>query len=575
MKIGYFLEGEFSRYFQDCAGDRMKLKDGRIATSIPQTIVGAVPYWDWVHKPTTYSLANAFSVVVDGSDLNGATLPPAITPDNHLSMDALQDPSTTIPPGVSAMAYSANCTAILASALGVDSNLSFPWAKLSSMVKADYSNNDGGELGLIAGQFNSPFKTMYSGSVPGDQSNNFAVIAHYLLWDWYQQRYEGKTQIPAEKLAMLSWFKGYALYKVSHATRSLDGSLTVKGDASYLGVASGSGSLDGAYKQYGAASINSYELAILLAKDDSPQSATYKFESIDPPAAVAQWLAASSHATRIPESQQFYLRQGVQISHRQQIIGLTDGLCRSPWQIEPADTTNVGKLQILAKDFHAADSKNLSYCVFTIGFTPDDGLFSGAGAHRVSLEYSLSTTFADQKLSIKADKVGYQTSNLPALASGAAPASFSPNIESNGTLLTWTFDLQVLSDENTAIDYSKKPSSMGDFAFSGCTTLPKSLSPAVTVKGLEDGGVLHLSVSQFVRSKDVGKPDDPDQTSCGITGSLQFTLATGDLVQLELPASASLSYPTPSPAPAPAAPATSVIPGTVAQPGVTQPPAKP
>lgn len=572
-KIGFFLEGEFSKYFKDCAGEQMKLKDGRLATSIPQTIVGAVPYWDWIRNPIQYSIANAFSVVVDGADLNKTVLPPAITPDNHLPMDALQDPSTTVPPGVSAIAYSANCTAILASALSVDANVSFPWWKLSSLVSADYSNNDGGELGLIAGQFNSPFKTLYSGTVPGDQSANLAAMAHYLLWDWYRQRYKGKASIQDEKLAMLSWFKGYALYKVSHSTRSLDKSLTVKGDTSYLGILTGSGSLDGTYNQYGSASINSYEIAILVPKDLTAQSATSKFDLIDSPSTVAQWLAASSHAVRIQDTaQQVSLRQGVQISHREQIIGLTDNLCQTDWQIEPNQIPNIGKLQLLSKDFHAGDAKNLPNCVFTIGFLPDDALFTGAGTHKATLAYSLTTSIADQKLVIKADKVGYQTSNLPAITSGAAPAAFSSSIQANGTLLTWNFDLQVLSDSNSAIDFSKKPTPMNDFALNSCASLPKALPAVITVKGLEDGGVLHLSVTQFVRSKDVGKPDDPDQATCGISGSLQFVLTTGDLVQLELPTSAALSYPNPPSPPPPAVPVNPIIPGTVAHPGVTQPP---
>src|SRR5258708_17673531 len=113
-KAGYFLEQEFSDYFKKCASKPMTTKDGVVLTSIPYPLVGSFDPWVWVSKPSGYSVANGFSIVVDGTDLAKAALPSYLPPSGRLPFDGLQDPSTMVPAGVSGFAYSANCSAIFA-----------------------------------------------------------------------------------------------------------------------------------------------------------------------------------------------------------------------------------------------------------------------------------------------------------------------------------------------------------------------------------------------------------------------------------------------------------------------------
>jgi hypothetical protein len=546
-KIGYFLETQFKPYFTKCAGQQMKNKDGNPLTSIPASIIQAgIPVWDWVMPPTDYSTANGFSAVVNTDTLAKASLPSAVTLTNRLPFDALQDPSTMVPIGITGVAYSANCTAILAAALSVDSNISFAFAKLSSMVNADYSSTDSGELGMLMGQFDSPFRAIYSGAVGGDDGS---VFGHFLLWDWYRNRYFGSAAMTNEKLATLSWYKGISMYRVSKLSRSTDGKIDVKGSASYLGFVNGSGSLDAQYKSFGLLNVNSYSMAVLVPKDAAHP--TYEFNWLDTPGTVAGWLNKKAIAKYVSQGVKPTLHKGTEIHQLQQVLGIPAGLCSTGlWSPNPQTVAGVGAVRVYNKDYKDGTSDGtLPSCTFDIAYTPDDQLFSGTDLKSVSLPFTLKTAIVGVTVEVPAQTISFQTSNLPALGGiTAAPYAFDPpKHQAGGSLLTWKVVLNVEQDQAGAaqIDLSKNPSLMHNFTITGCRSVPGARNPVISQPSFNGNKELEVTINEFIQSAASFAPDAQDNVTCGISGTLQFQFAGGDFVVLSLPDSVSLVYPNP------------------------------
>lgn len=552
-KIGYFLETQFSDYFKKCAGQPMTTKDGVVLTSIPLPLIGSFePYaWIWIQKDPGYSVGNGFSIVVDGADLSKATLPPFL-PNDRLPFDGLQDPSTMVPVGVSDIAYSANCSAILAAAGSVETKINFSVAQMSAMIKADYNNDVNAELGLVAGQFNSPFWTLYSGSdIPSDAH----VFAHFILWSWYRNHYSSITVLPDEQFGTLEWFKGYAMYHVSKATRQISDKITVNGSGSYsyFGLASvnASGQLDQAYKKYGFADVKGYTFAISIPKDSQDSSATFKFKRLEQPGVVASWLGANAVASLYSDpgvqSVTPSLQKGKSISHKQQIVGMPEALCVAKlWAPVPSQaTSSLGTLTVINKDVKPASDVKLPICVLEVQFTPNDTLFSGSSIKIALLDYTLENVLANQKVDITAQKVTYQTSDLPKLSSlDSSPYPFSIEPRSNGTVLKWKVGVQAFPAPDVLVDFSKKARSLGDISITGCKTITNAKEPIVIgVVPTDDQS--QVTISQFIPGPGSYKVDAPDNVNCGLSGTLQYTSQSGAPVPLSLPKNLVISYPNP------------------------------
>jgi len=507
----------------------MKKKNVTVS-SVPVPVLNTLGQvvWDWVAKPKDYTVANAFAVVSSTE-----TLPDIVDPKSKLAMDVLQDPITMLPTGVSRVVYSSNCTAILGAALGADANVSFPIAKLSATVKADYQSSDTGELGMIVGVFNSPFLQLYNGLLSRDS----AVFAHLALWDWYRNKYSTATSIAPDKYYVLSWFNGVSLYKVNKESRQTDGSVNMSASASYLSLASVTSSLTAQYKNYGAINVNNYKFAAFAFKD-SPRS---KFEQLDAPDQIISW--AKQNAFAVLDSKSFgsnnILRQGYPEVHSQVINGVPEELCNHNfWTPNPSAFAKVGTLSVTGETFVAISAAQaVPGCSLTLTFKPDDALFTGASTGNIDLVYSLDSKVADKTLEITAARVPLQTSSLPLLTpSSVGPVNFgSPTSSGSGYVLEWNLKASVQDDPANAIDTSAPITIVSGPSFDGCHASAQNILIPSDGIVLDTKHHLSIKVQQYISINTKPDPTAKDNVSCTVNLTLQFKTQGGHFVNRALP----------------------------------------
>jgi len=540
LKIGYFLEQEFKQYFLGCSQNTPMKKDGETVSSIPVSILNAIgeeQVWQWVMKPNEYSVGNAFSILTKDQ-----TLPGTFVPTVNLPMDPLQNPAEMLPSGTSKIIYSSNCTGILAAAVGVDSHISFPLGKLSSVVQADYQNSYNGELGVIKGVFNSPFFQLY-----GEQSDKVhAAFAHFVLWDWYRKRFSGQPSVPADKYYGLLWFNGFSLYRVNKQARRVDGSVDLSGNVNYLGLVDVNGSLKGNYQSFGATEVDNYKFATLSGTADSP---SYQYQQMESPDLVAAWVKQNIFASLDTSNFSNVIHKGTPEIHKQVIQGLPSGLCaHTLWTANPSSFLNTGTVGITGETvLPVSTTQTLPGCELSITFTPADQVFTSSTP--VSLQYALDTTVADKTLEISAGAVSFQTNLLPALMlASAAPADFQVTAQAPGYLLQW--DLKAVLQDDTSDPINPAPGiSAGALTLTGCQN--KGPLAIIGSPTLTSAHQLTVSIQQFVQTATAPNPSATDNVTCTVGLTVQAKTTAGHPVNLPFPSGMLIFYPNLNLAPAP------------------------
>jgi hypothetical protein len=534
MKVGWFLESEFTPYFKNCTGALMKKKQATVS-SVPVPVISALGLRvsDWVIQPRKYTVANAFAIIFPTENLPDTDV---IDPKSQLGMNVLGDPAAMLPQGVSKVIYSSNCTAILGAAAGVDSKISFPLASLSAAVKADYQSNNAGELGLIVGIFNSPFLQLYNNL----QGHDGAVFAHLLVWDWYRNKYSTLALVPSEKYSVLSWFNGISLYRIDKESRQTDGSVNMSGSASYAGLVSVTGSLNAQYKKYGAINVTNYKFAPFASKKSSPPS-TYGFQQLASVDEIVTWAKEGVFSTLDPKSfsTNNVLRQGYPEMHSQIIKGVPQALCdHHLWTANPSVFPKAGSLSVTGESVIAVtETQPVPACSLTLTFKPDDSLFSGASSGNVDLFYSLDTRIADKTFEVTAEKVPLQTSSFPLITpSSVGPISFvAPTAATGGFVLTWDLKAVVQDDPSNLIDTSAVITTVAGPTFDGCNS--GTQKPLILPNGivLDSKHQLSISVQEYIATATKPDPSAKDNVSCSVNLTLQFKTVTGHFVNRALP----------------------------------------
>ncbi len=543
IKIGWFLESEFQPYFLDCSQGSPIKKGSKTVSAVPAPILNVLgpKVGEWVTSPRDYTVANAFAVITSSKNL-----PNVIDPRSALAMDALQDPVTMLPVGVSRVIYSSNCTAILGAAVGADAGVSFPWVKVSSLVRADYMNTSNGELGLIAGVFNSPFLQLYNEL----QGHDSAVYAHFVLWNWYRNKYATAASMPAENLYALSWFSGISLYRVNKSARETDGSIKLSTAASFLGFASVSGTLAEQYRNFAATDVRNYKFGIMKGVEGT----SYQFTQLDAVDQISSWAGTNVFASL--DSAHFatnnVIRQGTEETHRQVINGVPPALCnQNLWTITPSSLPGVGALRITG-----ATAQNvagaLPSCALQVSFAADDTLFAGPSFGTVDLKYSLVTNIADKSLQIAAAQVPLQMSSLPQLISSSiGPVAFgAPTSTALGYVLGWQLRAFVLDDPSNGLDTNTPVGVVSGPTLGGCSSSPGTIGIPPNGITLNTSHELTINVQQHILT--ATKPDAAAATNvtCDVGLKLRFRTANGQSVDRALPSGIRIVYPAVAPLPA-------------------------
>jgi len=517
------------------------MKSGMTITSIPATIlkIPTLDVWKWVDKPHEYTVANAFSVISASK-----SLPDVIDPTSKLAMDPLQDPVSMLPLGTSRVIFSSNCTGILGAALDADAGVTFPLAKVSAVVKADYQNTRRGELGMIRGVFNSPFFQIYQ----QQQGREAAVYAHLLLWEWYRNHYAGKATLPTETFYALNWFNGFSMYWINKEARSADGSINLAAKASYLSLASVSTTASAEYKSYGATDLENFEFVTL----QGPPSATIDFQPLDPVDKLVGWAKQSVFATfSAPTSFSNLLQQGVpeKATHDQVIAGVPEALCDSAlWFTLPVTTPKIGTTAVASRRFIPATQSQLaSSCVLTVTFTPDDSLFNQPRGTVVPVKYTLATKIADQTLEVQTSQLSFHTSDFPMISLATyAPTAFDgpPQATGGGYILHWKLSAILQDDPSDKIDPTAIVTKLTGPTFGDCIPLPGSTA-GIPANGISLGanGEITINISQYVKTNTAPDPASAENTTCTIATTLRFKTLKGNFVGAALPQDMRIIYP--------------------------------
>jgi hypothetical protein len=539
VKIGFFLEQEFKPYFSACSQNTPMKKGNKVVSTIPvsiQNALGPDQVWQWAMKPKKYTVANGFAVVSKDQ-----TLPDVF--DLRLPMDALQDPAEMLPAGNSKIIYSSNCTAILGAALGVDVNVSFPIAKLSSVVQADYQNSTSGELGLIIGVFNSPFFQLY-----GEQEDKVhAGFAHFVLWDWYRKQYFSQSSVPNDKYYSLLWFDGFSMYRISKQSRQVDGSVKLSGSANYLGLVSVRGSLTDDYKLFGATDVENYKFAFRTGSTDSP---SFKWQQLEPPDLVAKWIKQNVFAKLDSANFNNVIHKGTPQTHNQIIQGIPPSLCdHTLWTTNPSTVSDTGTLSVTGETPNPVPNQPLPSCALTVTFTPNDRLFAGANGTATTLKYALDTTIADKTLELTAGAVPLQTNALPAMIlASAAPSNFVATAQTPGYLLQWDVKALLQDDPDDQVNPSAGIT-FGSTTFSGCQTNgPITLIGSPT---LNSSHQVTVTIQNFLQTTNAPNPSATNNVTCSVNLTLRVKTMKGHFIDLALPSGTLVFYPGLNLAPAP------------------------
>jgi len=540
VKIGWFLEQEFSPYFNNCSNNQpMKTKDNVVVSTVPVPILTAIQddVWNWVYNKHTYTAALAFSIISADQ-----TLPSSPNANFQLGMDVLQDPGTMLAAGTSSTLYSSNCTSIVAAAASVDSNLKFSLASLSTVAKADYQNSTTGELGLIRGDFNSPFFQMYGGLV----SPASTQFAHFLLWDWYKNRYSSMANVPVEKFFALGWFNGYSMYQVSKNQRSADGSVKVAGSASYLGLVSVSGSLQTQFQQFGSTSVTNYAFAI-RAYDPTPK---YRFDPLESPDQIVAWAKQAASTTfNAPPPFSSVLSQALpsNATHEQVFTAIPADLCdHTLWTPNPSTTAAIGSVKVVGeRQIPISSTQVLPSCALSIFFTPDAAVWASPVGSVVNLHYALDTKVADKTLEIAAAPVSFSTSNYPFMQPALiGPAGFkaTPADPGPGSTVEWNINEVLVDDPGDPIDRTQAITVINQPLLSNCTSAAGAIGiPANGASFV--GGLVAIKIQQYFAS--APDPSSAQNTTCTVALTLRFKTGKAHLVAAALPPNTLLAYPPP------------------------------
>ena len=487
-----------------------------------------------IESNENYSVANAFAAITN----TDSSLPDVVT--DKLAMDPLQDPVTMLPLGVDRAIYSANCTAILAAALDANAGVSFPIAKVSTVIKADYQSTENGELGLIRGVFNSPFFQLYRQGFGRDG----AAFAHFLLWDWYRIKNTGAATIPANPYYALDWFSGYSMYWVNKDARTFNGSVDLSASASYLGLASVSSTASDTYKTYGATQIENYRVAALRPTDNTPQS--FKFQPLDSPSDIVKWTSQNVFAVLDTSTYSQILHQNPPETHQQVIAGLPQNLCdHKLWQPDQATVSGAGKLAVTGEKFTPTSAnQQIPTCALTVTFTPDASLFTGPSPKTVDFTYSLDTSIADQTLQVSATPMHFQTSALPFLTTSVvAPAAFTSTPATGGFVLEWNLKTQLQDDPNDRIDPTAMISVISPPTFSTCKPAAGPIGVATGSPTLDSSGQLAVKVQQYIMATKSPDPAAADNGTCTASATFRFKTTHMNLVDLPIPSGTLITYP--------------------------------
>lgn len=540
--VGWFLEQEFQTYLQNgCTVQLLKTSHDKPVSSIPVPIVVALGgtastslVWHWVFLPKNYTAANAFRLITTSQ-----TLPQNLDSNYFLPLDALQDPETMLLAGTSSILFSTNCVGIIAAAASVDSNIKFLTVSFTAAAKADYQNSSKAELGLIKGDFNSPFLKMYGGN-DGDQA---ALFAHLNLWNWYRLRYQSTGALPGGPLYVLHWFNGYTLYQTAKKSRSADGSINVSVDANYLGFVSGKGNFSGQYKDYGSVTIEDYKFAV----SSNESSDQYQFDVIDDVDKIASWSQNQPVTGTFNALPQFskVLRKGNSASaqHEQVITGVPPSMCSTNlWTLDPQQTSQLGTLTLKtgSQRLIPASESQPPGCAFTLDFVPKPELMDTP--RNIGLNYGFKTTIANKDFVIRAAEVDFQTSAFPQLAPkviGRIP------VQTLGTNLQWSLTEIVQDDPSlSSPDQVTSATSVSGPTLSNCSAGNGQF-------GVPGNGITTDSLGQQVTimlQQDFSGASTPDispinLTNCTVSMRLHLLMKSGRTADVDLPANTILAYP--------------------------------
>lgn len=542
-KIGWFLEQEFQRYLQNsCTLQPIKDKNGVVLTSIPTSIINALggtigssDVWNWVLLPQTYTAANAFLTIS-----KTPTFPDHIDPGFTLPLDPLQDPETMILAGTGATIYSTNCTGIIAASASANANANLLFASLSAAAKADYSNSTNAELGMVKGDFNSPFLQMYGGNL-GDAASMFA---HMALWNWYRQQ----NPLPSGPLYALHWFKGFTLYQVDKLARGENGSATLSANVSYLGFVGAQGSLAGQYQQYGSTTIQDYKFAA-YAHQSTQQ---YTYDQIDSVAQIAAWSKTQPETAvfnKLPTFSPVLGNSGSQTSatHQQIISGLPPALCNtSLWTINNlAGAASYGtlKLESTASPI-AASGGNPPGCAFSVDFTPSAATLGSPSGTLVPVQYVFDTSIGSDSVEIKAAEVDFTTSNYPQL-NPKTIGHVEPTTQ--GSDLQWILNEDVVSDPTQTADPIQIAQVLVQPSLTNCTQFTGGQIgvPAGGIAVDPTGTQLTITIQQdFSSMVPIPVVSDPTKlTNCTLNMKVHLTMKSLKTADLALPANTQIAYP--------------------------------
>jgi len=526
IKIGWFLEQQFSVYLRSCGFTNNKLVASRRQISaVPRALWGTVlrSPWDWIQRPRGVSAAREFARVTSNETWTQE--------DSFLEVNFEQNAVDMLPGGTSAVIYSHDCTSILGAAAAFDSSLNFPAASIAAAVKASMENETNARLGLVVGHFESPlFKAL--------SDDRVSTYAYLLLWDYYRNLAKAGGD-PGKKYWALKSIDGMAVYWVTKRKQEFSGKMTLDLATSSFFGSKASFKTDASLQNESNLELRNFEFAA-FARDGDPKTVV---KQPIPAAADIVTELAKKRAWHDKNDTSWTPTIVDDTTHVQILEPVPERLCndQSGWTITEKGTTQhhltfekPGISPTSAKD------QELPACAFRIRFSPGpDDLKAGV----IRLDYLLAIKAGNLTAEIPTTEVVYRTSNKPQLTLvERVPSTWTRVTVGGEDLLTWGIkvhvdqDVRKVKDELSASNFEKLKLQCG-------TNRAIDTNFFVSAPHVAQSSQANLEFTlQYAYSErdslDLGNFD-----MCTLSGDITLPLDNGDLPKRTLPSGIELRFP--------------------------------
>jgi hypothetical protein len=538
--LGEWVESKFQEMVQSCSLNGSKLKMNKLrrdelfdVSAVPTALKLALDLDNGGSriearegKDIKYLFGNVYT------ETEAATL--AVPSNlNYLSTLFENSPDYVTMPRMNGAGYVQSCATAMSAALDANAGFTFPVGSIKGGFDADYAGKSGFSLNLIKATFKSPTLSAYAGAETADQSPFNAAMT---MFGWY--RAHPARLNTANKL--LDNFEGVAIYRQSGFKRNV----TIDANASFkVGVpliATSSGSVAANAEWLTDFHAEKFSVAVFKGDDGKLRADTVSMPSATDVAARASTIGAVViDSTRSGSDFTLYNRKSRTIYFL--IQRLPADLCNASWRVTaPGLASSVATVAMGApRNQNGVDG--WPACSVPVTFRPapamplDDSI-------ELALTFELPLTSAPDapKVSLAAETVPMPSLDKPHLAltgNDQRPKVVSKttdgvNVKSN---IRWNAQYQ-LTDEGAAVAEGGLNISRLTLA---CTPPPDNFVTPTREIALR-AGMGGTRLAELTLNAEWNGDFEAQQATltyvrCTLSGSVEYTLASGPKVTKDFP----------------------------------------